>query len=150
MKSKFKATGQLEIIHTGPDGELKNHEVIDNLVVKAGREHIIDLLGHQVQAAMSHMAIGEGIIDKDPEDTALGSELHRNTFTSKTPGTGAEANKITYIADFAPGEGTGAVTEAGIFNSAAAGNMLCRTVFAVKNKESGDNIRHIWILTVSS
>ena len=45
--------------------------------------------------------------------------------------------------------GTGAVTEAGIFNASSGGTMLCRTVFAVVNKGADDGMSITWQITVS-
>ena len=118
----IRATGRVHICLRGPDGRVKDEETVDNLVVTTGRQHIADQMADQGAAAMSHMAIG----------------------------TGTDANKVTYVADWAAGDGTGAITEAGIFNSASAGDMLCRSVFAVKNKAAGDTLTLTWILTFSA
>jgi hypothetical protein len=56
---------------------------------------------------------------------------------------------VTYVATFPAGTGTGAVTEAGIFNASSSGTMLCRTVFPVVNKQSGDSMTITWTVTVS-
>jgi len=56
---------------------------------------------------------------------------------------------FTYVATFGAGTGTGAVTEAGLFNAASGGTMLCRTVFPVVNKQSGDSMTVSWVVTVS-
>jgi hypothetical protein len=59
------------------------------------------------------------------------------------------ANAIEYVASFPAGTGTGAVTEAGVFNAASAGTMLCRTVFSVVNKGAADAMSVTWTITVS-
>ena len=56
---------------------------------------------------------------------------------------------VQYVATFAAGTGTGAITEAGIFNDAVTGTMLCRTVFAVINKGSLDTLTITWKVTVA-
>jgi hypothetical protein len=94
---------------------------------------------------MSHMAIGSGTASAAAEDTALGTELGRVSLTSTTVST----NTVTYVATFGAGTGTGAVTEAGILNASSAGTMLCRTVFPVVNKQSGDSMTITWTVTVS-
>ncbi len=55
-----------------------------------------------------------------------------------------------YVATFSAGEGTGAVTEAGIFNASTSGTMLCRTVFSVVNKAAGDTLQVTWTVTFSA
>ena len=50
---------------------------------------------------------------------------------------------------FAPGIGTGSITEAGIFNAASSGTMLSRTVFDPVNKTSSDQLSIIWTINLS-
>ena len=51
--------------------------------------------------------------------------------------------------DGCAGEGTGALTEAGIFNASSSGTMLCRTEFSVVNKGASDSMTITWTVTVS-
>jgi hypothetical protein len=143
-------SGQVHICLKDRFGKIKAEEIVKNLVVTAGRQHIADQMADQGAAAMSHMAIGTGTTAADATDTALETEIDRNALTSKTQGTGSDAHKVTYVGDWAAGDGTGAITEAAIFNSASAGDMLCRSVFAVKNKAAGDTLTLTWILTFSA
>ncbi|MBM9605975.1 phage tail protein [Desulfopila inferna] len=121
-----------------------------NLVTTAGKNHIADQLSGRTQAAMSHMAVGTGTTAALASDTALQTELDRNELDSVVQGTDSDANKITYTCTWAAGDGTGALTEAAIFNSPSAGQMLCRSVYPVKNKETGESMVLTWVLTISS
>jgi hypothetical protein len=96
------------------------------------------------ETAMTHMAIGSGTTDPAPADTALQTSLGRVSLTSTT----VTDNSVEYVATFAAGTGTGAVTEAGIFNASSGGTMLCRTEFAVINKAAGDSMTITWTVTV--
>jgi hypothetical protein len=87
-------------------------------------------------AVMSHMAVGADTAAAAAGNTILGSELGRVALAS----TNVSTNTITYVATFPAGTGTGGVTEAGIFNASSAGTLLCRTVFPVVNKQSGDSM----------
>lgn len=149
MKENIIAVGKVSACLRGPDGKIKDRWVEDNLVVTSGRGHIADQISGQAQAAMSHMAIGSGTTAQVIGNTALESEINRKIFDSKTQGAGADANKVIYVTEWTPGEGTGAITEAGIFNASTAGTMLCRTTFAVKNKEAGDSLTLTWTITIS-
>lgn len=146
----LKITGQLHIVLKDRHGNIKEEETIENLVVNTGKYHIADQLSDQGEAAMSHMAVGTGTTAAAAGDTALETELDRNALDSTTQGAGADANKVTYVASWAAADATGAITEAGIFNAGAAGIMLCRSVFAVKNKGAGDTLTNTWVLTISS
>ena len=95
--------------------------------------------------AMSHMAIGSGSTAAAAGNSALGSELGRVALTSTT----VSGAVVTYVATFAAGTGTGAVTEAGILNASSSGDLLCRTVFSVVNKGASDSMTITWTVTVS-
>jgi hypothetical protein len=138
----FKLTGKLKI-------ELNNEVVaeVPNIVVNDGKDFVASRMKDTTDSAMSHMAIGTGSTAAAASDSALGSELSgsRTALTSTT----VTDNDIVYVATFGAGTGTGAVTEAGIFNASSGGTMLCRTVFSVVNKGSADSMTITWTVTVS-
>lgn len=118
---------------------------VPNLVVTTGKNFVASRIKDTTDAAMSHMAIGSGTTAAAAGDTALGTELDRQALTSTT----VTNNTITYVATFGAGDGTGAVTEAGLFNAASGGSLLCRTVFNVVNKGASDSMTIAWVVTVS-
>lgn len=89
----------------------------------------------------THMAIGTGT----PTTTALGTELDRNALTSKT----RSSNVVTMQGDWAAGDGTGSITEAGIFDAASTGNMHSSASFSVVTKGASDTLSIVWTWTVS-
>ena len=91
------------------------------------------------------MALGANSTAAAIGNTALGSELGRVALSSDT----ASGAIVTYTASFPAGTATGAVVEAGVFNAASGGTMLCRTVFAVVNKGIDDAMAVTWAITVS-
>jgi hypothetical protein len=94
------------------------------------------------------MAIGSNATAATAENTQLGSQLGSRKGLSVSGGTATD-NAVEYVASFTAGEGTGAVTEAGIFNASTSGTMLCRTVFDVINKGASDSMTITWTVTVS-
>ena len=140
----LKAKGELAVVLTKADGSVEQYD-LKNLVVNVGLNYIVSRMKDTSANVMSHMAIGAGTVAAAAADTALGSELGRVALTSTT----VSSNTITYVATFPAGTGTGAVTEAGIFNAASAGTELCRTVFPVVNKQAGDSMTVTWTVTVS-
>lgn len=150
LRDGISPYGRVHFLITRADGSIKCDCWHPNLVVTTGKNHIADQLSDKSEAPMSHMAIGTGTTAVITTDTALQTELDRNAFTSKTKGTGSDANKVNYVCTWAAGDGTGPITEAGIFNSASAGQMLCRSVFLEKNKESGESMTMTWIITISA
>jgi hypothetical protein len=149
ITDEIKATGTLHVVLRGPDGKIKDERNIKNLVVTTGKNFIAASMiktTSDTPAAMTHMGIGSGTTAAAVGDTALESAL--GSRVSLSSATNADA-VTTYVATFAAGTGTGAVTEAGIFNASTSGTMLCRSVFSVVNKGSDDSMSITWAITVS-
>lgn len=145
---KMNALGRVHIQVFDADMNLIEEQTVKNLVVTTGLNHIADRLGASSPATrMSHMEVGTGSTAAAAGDTALGSAIasSRVALTSQTVST----NTVEYVGDFPAGTGTGAVTEAGVFNASSGGTMLCRTVFSVVNKAAADTLKITWTLTVS-
>ena len=144
INDTIKVTGELKITVTKPDGNV--HEtVVPNIVVTDGKEYIASRMKDTSATAMSHMAIGTGSTAAAAGDAALGNEAGRVALTSTT----VTSNAVAYVATFAAGTGTGAITEAGIFNASSSGTLLCRTVFSVINKGAADTLGITWTVTVN-
>ena len=145
MESYINAKGIVELILKDEFGNVKFHDTFENMIVTTGRNFIASRMGGTSSAVMSHMAIGTGTTAEALGQTALVTQAHIKALTSATVTT----NSIAYVATFAAGEGTGAITEAGIFNAASAGTMLNRVVFSPVNKAAGDSLTINWTVTVS-
>ena len=117
----------------------------NNLVVTTGKEWVADRMNN-ANTVMTHMALGTGTTGStDATKTTLVTEIDRNALTSTT----VSGNTIAYACTWAAGDGTGAITEAGIFDAATDGDMLARTVFSVVNKGTADSITITWTITIS-
>ena len=143
IQDKVQIKGKFHLQLFDKDGKLKDERLLENTVPANGLAHIADQLAAKAQAAMGWMAIGTGT----PSATLLGAELDRNALTSKTSST----NVVTYVGDWAAGDGTGALIEAGIFNVVTANTitMLCSASFPVVNKGAADTLAITWTLTAS-
>ena len=146
-KDNLRAKGQLRIIITAPDGSIREDRLEENLVVSTGLNFIVSRMKDATASVMSNMSLGEGSTAATLADTALQTEIAGSSVALSS--TVASANTITYSATFGTDVGTGAVTEAGIFNSSTAGTMLCRTVFPVVNKQAADSMSITWTITLS-
>jgi len=120
---------------------------VTNLVVTAGKGWIASRMNAASAGVMTHMAVGTGSTAAAVANTTLGTELARQALTT-SGGTVAGA-VITFATTYAAGAGTGAITEAGVFNAAASGTMLARTVFSVVNKGALDTMTISWAVTIS-
>jgi hypothetical protein len=145
LQDSIKVTGNLKVVLTGPDGQVKDEQEFKNLVVTTGKNFIASRMAGTSSNVMSHMAIGSGTTSAAAGDTALETELGRVSLTSTT----VTDNSVAYVATFPAGTGTGAVTEAGILNASSSGTLLCRTVFSVINKGSADTLGITWTVTVN-
>ena len=142
---EITVTGKLNVILVDQMGIVKEEHEFDNLVVTAGKGYIASRMKDATATAMSHMAIGTGTTAAAASQTALVTEANRQALTS----TSVSGAAVTYSATFGAGNGTGAITEAGLFNASSGGTMLCRTVFSVINKGAADTLTVSWTVTVS-
>lgn len=135
----MKLVANMVAVLRGPDGKVKETRVA-NTVTTAGRNGAADqLLASPTLGKPTHMAIGTG----SPGASALGTELDRNALTSKTRSNAV----VTMVGDWAAGDGTGAITEAGVFDAASLGNMWLSASFSVINKGASDTLQITWTLT---
>ena len=146
MNDGLKLRGDVALVLRDKDGNVKDERNIKNLIVDSGLNFICDRMKDD-ETAMTHMALGSGSTAAAAGDTSLGSQLgSREALDSDT----VSSNTITYVASFEAGDATGAVTEAGIFNAASGGTMLCRTVFSVVNKGADDSLSVTWTITLTA
>lgn len=143
----MKATGRLNIVLKDKNGAVKETREVENKVVTSGLEYIASRMANADAGVMTHMALGAGTTDPAAGDTALLSPLgDRVALTSST----VTGTQIIYVAAFDAGAGTGAVSEAGIFNALTGGTMLCRTKFDVVNKQADDSLTITWTVTIQA
>lgn len=149
LKDNLKATGMVTFQQFNAAGELVLEKTVPNLVVTSGLGFIAARMATTGQPTqMTHMAIGSSSQTPAAGDTALIAQLGSRVALSTAGGT-PSGSTVTYTASFGAGVSTGAVVEAGIFNAATAGTMLCRTTFPVINKNAGDSLVITWVITVS-
>jgi len=143
----IKMTGNLKLVLTDENGNIKQEEEVKNLVVTVGKNYIASRMKDATATAMTHMEVGTSSTTAAVGDTALVAAVasSRVTLTSTTVTT----NSVAYVASFPAGTGTGALTEAGIFNASSSGTLLCRTVFSVINKGAADTLGITWTVTVN-
>jgi hypothetical protein len=147
INEELKLRGDVAIVLKDKDGNVKDSREIHNLVVSSGLEFICSRMAGTSAGVMSHMALGSGTTAAAAGQTDLVSILGSREALDSTS---ASSNTITYVSSFEANEATGAVTEAGIFNAASSGTMLCRTVFAVVNKAADDTMSVTWTITLTA
>lgn len=146
ISNNLKVVGDLIVVKTSEIDGAKEEYHHKNLVVTAGKSVIVARLAGNTAAVMSHMAVGTGNTSPVVSNTTLETELARVSLT--VAGGTPASNTISYSASYPAGTGTGALAEAGIFNDATTGSMLCRTVFPVINKSASDAITVTWTISI--
>jgi hypothetical protein len=142
----IKSLGILNIVLRDENGNIKEEREVPNMVVNTGLAYIQERMRVGTPTAMSHMALGTSSTAVVRTQSTLVTELGGSRVTV-TPSAATETSAndtVQYVASFPAGTGTGAITEAGIFNDASVGTMLSRTVFTVINKAAGDSLTITW------
>ena len=159
FQNAIKISGALSIIVTdGLTGSTKQEIYIPNLVVTTGKTFIASRMVGTSSAIMSHMGIGTNATGEVAGDTTLGAELSvAGGFTGYSRAALSIAtssnNVVSYSANFAANNpsapaGGAVLREAGIFNAASGGTMLCRTTFPIVTKLPADALTITWTITI--
>ncbi len=144
LKSTIELDTNVHITLLGGDGSIKKELHLKNLITTVGKEFIVSRMGGSSANVMSHMAIGTNSTAAAASNTTLGAELTRKALSAAV----VTGQSIEYSAVFGAGEGTGAITEAGILNAASAGTLLNRLTFSVVNKDAADILIVNWTVSL--
>jgi hypothetical protein len=128
-------------------GRLKDVREVHNTVSNAAKYGMMDqiLTSPTLTNKPNWMELGTGT----PGSTLLGAYISgsRTVLDSKT----RLNNVVTMVCTFGAGVGTGAITEAGIFDVVTQNtvNMWLSSSFSVINKAAGDSLVMTWTFTQS-
>ena len=142
--------GHIKIELFDEEGNLKQMIEKDNTFMAVGDAHVADQLDATPgEATMGWMAVGSDGTPFTVSSTTLTDEIDRNALTAGYPEQQAAAadNDVVYKATWAAGDATGALQEAGIFNSSGAGTMLAASTYEVINKGAADTLTITWTVT---
>jgi len=127
---------------------------IGNLIVNAGKAEAAALLGAITGgAAFNHLAVGTSSVAAAAGDTALGAEittggLARAASTNTQVTTTVTGDTLQMVKEWTA-TASHSVTEAGAFNAATGGDMLCRQIFSTISLVSGDKLEVTYKIQVS-
>jgi len=129
------------------NGNLKDRREIHNTVTTLGHKMAADqILAAPAVVTPGWIEVGAGT-GQGAGDSILATYISgsRTALTTKTRGANAI---ITMVATLAAGVGTGAITEAGLFNVADQNttDMICVSSFSVINKGADDSLAITWTL----
>ena len=104
-------------------------------------------LDKDLDAQTLYMAIGTGTADAAVTDTALETEGARVALSTNS------ISGVVWTVEgyFNSSKASGSViTEAGIFDAASSGNMICRQTFVGQSKEIGMHLTHTLTTTLAN
>ena len=146
FQNTLTITGYLTLKLYDQFGHIKDVREVANLVVTAGKNYTASWLAasSQTDYFMKYLAIGTGTTAPVSGNTALESEIGTRVVGTITSSANIWQNEGT----FGPGNGTGALTEAGLFSASTGGTMLARQTFTVINKGASDSLKITWQITI--
>lgn len=150
INENLKFSGQVNMVLRDKDGNIKEEREIKNLVVNKGLAFIASRMVGTSKDVMSHMALGSSNTAPAAGHTDVQSILGSRESIDTISIVGSNSEKVQYKTTFEQGDATGAIVEAGIFNAATGGDMLCRTTFPVVNKEADDTMAVTWTITLNA
>ncbi len=143
---KMGIRGRTHIELRDGDGNLKDERFLMNTITELCDAHVADQMSDSGDAAIGYMSVGTGT-GQGSASTGLATSLDQNALTSTTQGTAGDDNDVVYVGDWTAGDGTGAITEAGIFHAANNTSMMAVSSFSVINKGTADTLKITWTLT---
>ena len=151
MEDQIKVTGHISIELRDSKGDLKETREIKNLVVSVGKNFLAAWLAAASESTpfMQFVGLGTGTNPVTSGDTTLQTEFVGGGYGRPTGTVSASGATLQNTVTFSAGNGTGAITEAGLFSASSSGTMFARQVFSVLNKLAGDTLQLTWQVTFS-
>lgn len=153
MEEQVSPFGFFEIEHIR-DGKVIDRRVVKNLVTNAGKAAVAGLVLTDVSVDdFDYVAIGTGTTAADATDTQLEGEIS-TAGGARAAGAGTRvtttvANDTAQLVLTYNFTGSFAVTESGVLNAGAAGDLLCRQTFSAVNVQNGDSLQITWKVAVA-
>lgn len=146
LEDKLQIKGAIRAELIKADGSVKVTQK-HNMIVNVGFDFIANAIGlaSSRPGVMNTIAVGTGTTAVAAAQTALATQL---AYKAATYAHTAATKVFTFTTTFNPGEATGAITEAGVFNG-NGGIMFDRVTFAVINKGADDTLKITFTFTMS-
>lgn len=153
MQETLKLKGSVNVRLIGPDGKVKQEHTDHNLVVTVGKTYLAAFLvpGNHNTGTEFAQYVALGTVQTGPAsgDTALNAESVVGGYSRVAGTLTSSSNVWTNTATFAPGNGTDAIKEAGLFSASTSGTMFAHQTFNVYNKGAADTMIIVWSVTLS-
>jgi len=147
-EQRMGLVGHIDFKLNRADGSIEEWGM-KNLIMDAGEDEVAKLIADESTAdAFDWIAIGTTNTAAADSQTALEAEISTNGGSRAQDGTPTTAANVATIDVTYNFTDVLAIVEVGLFNAAAAGDMLARQVFAVINVDDGDSLTVTWNITV--
>jgi len=135
----------VEIRLLDKNGKQKAYRKIVDALTNLGFAEMAGLITLDVtgQTAFDYIGIGTGTSTPAATQTTLDNESHRVAGTGSRVQTTVANDTAQIVSTFSGFSGQEAITEAGVFNAASAGVMLCRQTFSALNVEAWGRLRKL-------
>ena len=146
MKEKQGIKGHISIKLFDKDGKLKQEHDHSNTITELMDAHVADQMSDSGDAGIGFMAVGTGS-GQTSASTGLAVTNDSNALTSTTQGAGGADNDVVYVGDWAAGDGTATLTEAGIFLLDNNTTMMAYDDTMNIVKGASDTLQITWTIT---
>lgn len=142
----FVLKGVFDIVHRDKDGNIKEHQVVDNTITTVGKQKIVLKIQDGARAPFTRIALDASSTAASASQTTLSSEitspsLKRANATATQATTNVSSDTSQLVHTFTS-TATQAVYGVGVFDTpTSGGNMISRATFSVKNLVSGDTLQ---------
>lgn len=147
ITEKLSVKGIVELELVSANGEVKQKQIVNNLVTTAGKNFIVRKIIDDSENIAS-IGIGSGNTAASLSDTQLESELASEDVRFQFIDT-ENTNILVNISTFAESVGTGTVREVGLFSDSSPKTLLCRTVVSTPfEKSATDYLNVSWKIKI--
>ena len=150
IQDKAGIRGHIRLRLFDKDGNLKQEHEHQNTITTTMDLLVADTMSDGGEPEIGWMAVGTVNGGKTTASVALEGLIagSNNVLTSTTQGTAANDNDVIYVCDWAAGDGTGTIIEAGLFNIAACTSGMCAYDESMNIvKGAADTLQITWTIT---
>lgn len=168
FETKLYLSSRVDIKLYDQHGKIIDERLVTNVVTNGGKGIMASRGFDFASGAVGrpiYMQIGTGTAPPSATDTAITPALNQLNAPTRvgtttgplktldgTPTTydALDYNRITWTGVFGTGNGTGIITEAGLFNGLSGGTLFARTTFTGLNKTSTSTLQIVWVLQLNN
>jgi hypothetical protein len=150
IRGECAVNANVEALLISPTGEVKDRRTVHNTMTTLGLNSLINLAAATpTQVKPGWMEVGSGTGGTTKLNAVITGGSGNRTALDSSTNTAATNAVLTMICTFAPGYGTGAITECGIFSVVTADTVAATTQWGTITKAALDTLVVTWTITLS-